>query len=68
MCDFFSGVSSQVTGRVVTEVTDNLADKQVICEEKPDHLALMALTTSLKVLVIFPVAVNELNLPLLCVK
>lgn len=67
MCDFFSGLSSQVTGRVVTEVTDNL-DKQVICKEKPDHLALMALTTSLKVLVIFPVAVNELNLPLLCVK
>lgn len=67
MCDFFSGLSSQVTGRVVTEVTDN-SDKQVICKEKPDHLALMALTTSLKVLVIFPVAVNELNLPLLCVK
>lgn len=57
-----------MTGRVVTEVTDNLADEQVICEDKPDHLAIMALTTSLKVSVTFPVAVNELNLPLLSVK
>lgn len=57
-----------MTGSVVNEVTDNLADKRVICKEKPDHLAPMALTTSLKVLVIFPVGVNELNVPVLCVK
>lgn len=36
-----------------SEVKGKLADKQVIDREKPDHLAFMALTTSLEVLVIF---------------
>lgn len=36
-----------------SEVKDKLAGKQVIDREQPDHLAFMALTTSLEVLVIF---------------